>query len=271
MKTPLHSTPVSLLAVATCLSAAAAHAATLNIALNYNFNGIVHAGESGIPDFPGGYRSISDRGLDFTGGVPASPLLAPYSIVSSANTLDIVHLGNRNTVDVGGPGGGAFDAAPDGDDIGVQPSWLPAVNQSGPQTTSLGGGILLDGTSSASFLFQISNGGGSFDVVFVFEGGGSVTSTLSGVDWFNGDFAGTDSVDRGATGANNLKIEQGVVNLGASAGEVLKSITFQNRSNANAGYAIIAANVEGTAVPEPASALLVGLGGLLALRRRRGA
>ena len=31
--------------------------------LAYNFNGMVHVGEAGMPDAPNGYRGISDRGL----------------------------------------------------------------------------------------------------------------------------------------------------------------------------------------------------------------
>ncbi len=30
--------------------------------LTYNFNGMVHAGEAGVPDAPNGYRSIGNRG-----------------------------------------------------------------------------------------------------------------------------------------------------------------------------------------------------------------
>lgn len=249
------------------LASAAAHAATINIPLNYNFNGIVHAGESGAADSPTGYRSISDRGLDFTAGVPGA--LSAYSIVGSANSLDIVHLGNRATADVGGIGGGAFDPEPDGDNRGIQPTWLTSVDQSGPQVTTLAAGILLDTTSSASFLYQISNGGGTFDVVFSFQSGTTTTSQLTGLDWFNGDFLGTDNVDIGSLGANNLKIEEGTVDLSSFAGETLTAITFQNRSNVNAGYAILGANVQ--TIPEPGSLALIGLGGLLAIRRRRSA
>jgi hypothetical protein len=246
-----------------------ARAATVHIPLNYNFNGIVNAGESENPDSPTGYRSISDRGLDFTGGVPVDALLSKYSLVSTANTLDIVHLGNRNTADVGGPGGGAFDATANGDDIGTQPTWLTSVDQTGPQTTTLSSGILLAAGASSSVIYQISNGGGSFDVVFGFQGGATFTATLSGDDWYNGDYAGTDDVDNGATGANNLKIQEGTVDLSSFTGQTLTSISFQNQSNETAGYAILAANVEGTVVPEPAALALLGLGGLVTLRRRR--
>ncbi|MGK0154342.1 MAG: hypothetical protein ACI9SE_001293, partial [Neolewinella sp.] len=59
--------------VTAVIAATSANAQNIPVALNYNFNGIVHAGESGLPDALGGYRSISDRGLDFAGGVPADP------------------------------------------------------------------------------------------------------------------------------------------------------------------------------------------------------
>ncbi|MCP3915060.1 MAG: hypothetical protein GY711_05855 [bacterium] len=221
------------------LASSAAAQTTTQIALNYNFNGIVHAGEDGVPDDLAGYRSISDRGLSFAAGVPADPLLAPYSLVSTPGTLDIVHLGNRVTVD---NGNWAFDLMPNGDDIGVQPTWLANVDQSGPQTTVVNPPIVLEASSRADFLYQISNGGGSFDVTFSFQSGGSTTASLSGGDWFGGIFGGTENVDLAALGAN-LSITEGGVNLSAHAGESITQISFENRSNTNAGYAILAANV----------------------------
>lgn len=212
------------------------------IALSYNFNGIVHAGETGAPDALAGYRSISDRGLDFTAGIPNNPMLQPYALISAPNVLDIVHLGDRNTVDGGSK---IFDAVPDNDDIGVQPAWLAITDQSTPQTTTLAREILLDNASAASFLFQISNGGGSFDVTFGFRSGNPLVATLSGGDWFGGVFAATDHVDSALTGAANLSITERNVDLSAQAGRILTSITFSNRSNTNAGYAILAANVSG--------------------------
>ena len=209
------------------------------VALNYNFNGIVHDTEGSAPDDLNGYRSISDRGLNFSAGIPAEPLLDGYVLVDQAGELDIVHLGNRNTV-----AGGAhvFQATANGDDTGVQPSWLPNVDQSGPQTTTLAAPIEIAASSEAKFLYQISNGGGSFDVTFGFQGGGTGTATLSGGDWFGGTFLGTDRVDFGAPGAN-LSITEGTVDLSVAAGQILTSITFSNASNAGAGYAILACNV----------------------------
>lgn len=211
------------------------------IALNYNFNGIVHAGEAGLPDDLAGFRSISDRALDFSAGVPADPLLAPYRIVDTAGALDIVHLGNRNTVD---NGTWTFQGTANGDDIGVQPAWLPNVDQSQTQTTTLVEPILLDGLSTASLLFQISNGGGAFDVRFDFASGTSTTATINGGDWFGGAFPGTDRVDFGNPGAN-LSILERRIDLSGSNGEILTAISFENRSNLIAGYAVLAMNVSG--------------------------
>ncbi len=220
------------------------------IPLDYNFNGIVHAGEAGQPDAPNGFRSISDRALDFSSGVPNEALLNGYELVGTANTLDIVHLGNRNTVDFGNR---PFDASPDGDDFGTQPAWLANADQSSPQTTDLaasGNSIALGAAASASFLYQISNGGGSFDVTIGFLGGGSHSETLSGPDWFGGAYAARSSTDI-ATPGPNLSVTEGVIDLSAYAGQVIESISFDNGSNPNAGYAILAGRVDSDAVPAP--------------------
>ncbi|MEM9381865.1 MAG: hypothetical protein AAGB93_18055 [Planctomycetota bacterium] len=229
--------------ISTCAALAAVGSAqaqtTVQVPLAYNFNGIVHAGEAGNPDDPMGYRSISDRGLDFSTGVPADPVLAAYSIVATAGTLDIVHVGNRNTVDAGNR---AFDAMANGDPIGTQPSWLTTVDQSTPQTTVLASPILLQATSSASFLLQVSNGGGSLDVAFGFQDGSSTTRTIAAGDWFGGVLPGTGNTDE-ASPDNNLSVTEQAVDLNDSAGRTLVSISFRNPSNGNGGYAILAANV----------------------------
>ena len=99
-------------ALAGCVSTAIAQ--NLPVPLNYNFNGVIHAGEAGNADDPNGFRSISDRALDFSGGVPNDSLLNGYQLVGTPLTLDCVHLGNRNTVS-----GNlfVFDSVPDGDDV----------------------------------------------------------------------------------------------------------------------------------------------------------
>jgi len=209
------------------------------VPLNYNYNGIVHDTEGSAPDDLNGYRSISDRGLNFSNGIPAEPLLEGYSIVDTAGELDIVYLGDRNTV---AGGNFAWQPTANGDDVGVQPTWLPNSDQTGPQTTMLAAPIEVAASSEARFLYQISDGGGSFDVTFGFQSGATGTGTLSGGDWFGGTFLGTDRVDFGSPGAN-LSITEGTLDLSAAAGQILTSITFSNRSNAGAGYAIIACNV----------------------------
>ena len=254
------------------------HAAMVQIPLNYNFNGIAHAGETGAADSPSGFRSISDRALDFSAGVPNDALLNKYAVVTTAGSLDVVHLGNRNTVD---GGGFAFEGAADGDNFGIRPTWLATdaeVDQSGPQTTMLASALLLDVAGSASFIYQISNGGGDFDVVFGFTDSTTFTATLTGSDWFvggtdpggipGGFLPGTDSVDSASASGNRLRVEEMTVDLSAQAGKSLNSLTFQNRSNTSAGYAILGANV--VAVPEPGITLLSGLAalGLLGCRRR---
>ena len=209
------------------------------VPLNYNYNGIVHDTEGSAPDDLNGYRSISDRGLNFSNGIPAEPLLEGYSIVDTAGELDIVYLGDRNTV---AGGNFAWQPTANGDDVGVQPTWLPNSDQTGPQTTMLAAPIEVAASSEARFLYQISDGGGSFDVTFGFQSGATGTGILSGGDWFGGTFLGTDRVDFGSPGAN-LSITEGTLDLSAAAGQILTSITFSNRSNAGAGYAIIACNV----------------------------
>ena len=217
------------------------------IPLNYNFNGIVHAGEEFLPDAPDGYRSIADRGLNFAGGLPNDALTAPYSFVSDPNVVDMVYLGNRNAVDGGGR---AFDATADGDDIGIQPNWLTTVDQTGPQTTTLATPIAIGGISSASFLLQISNGGGTLDCTIGFQSGATTTSSIGAPDWFGGPYAGTDSTDQGRPGAG-LNLTEVTVDLSAFDGDAVTSITFSNPDNSSGGkgYAIVAGNINSGETP----------------------
>ncbi len=240
----------TLLIAVAALCAAVANAELIHIALNYNFNGMVHAGEAGMPDNPDGYRSISDRGLDLTNGVPSNPVLDNYSVLNKPFELDIVHLGNRNTVD---DGNWAFGTAPNGDNIGIQPNWLPDPDQTGPQTTIIDPPILMTGQSFAGIIFQISNGGGVFDARFHFNTGNDLRTRLFGPDWFGpfggtpniGLFPGRENVDMADPGATLLLTEE-IVDLSILEGRELLSISFENRSNLRAGYAVIAVNVEGT-------------------------
>ena len=218
----------------------------VQIPLLYNWNGIVHAGEAGLPDAPGGFRSISDRALDFTAGVPSQALLNRYALVGTPGVLDMVHLGNRNTVD---GGNWAFDPAPDNDNRGVQPSWLTNVDQTGPQVTVLPTPLPIGLFSTASVLFHVSNGGGSFDVIFTYQSARTTTRTVTGPDWFGGVHAGRDSVDRANPGSN-LNLVERTVDLSADAGETLVQIAFANRSNTNAGYGIYGVNVDAALPPK---------------------
>ena len=235
----------STLLVAVSLGTTLAAQNTVQVPLNYNFNGIVHAGEAGNPDSPNGFRSISDRALDFTNGVPASAVLQRYAIVANAGALDTVHLGNRNAVS---NGLWAFEAFPNGNNVGTRPQWLQNVNQSGPQTTNIQTPIPLGPASSASVVMQVSDGGGSCTVTFGYQSGASSIHVITAPDWFGGSLPGRDSVDRANAGVN-LNVAETVIDLSTYAGEEMTSITFSNRTNANAGYAIYGVNVE--AAPDP--------------------
>jgi hypothetical protein len=219
---------------------------TVSIALNYNFNGIAHVGETGQPDASNGFRAISDRALDFTGGLPGNPVFTRFSMVTLPGVLDMVHLGNRNTV---ANGNWAFEASPNGNNVGVQPSWLASVNQSGAQATTLAAPIAIGINSSASVLFHVSNGGGSCDVTFHYASGQSSVHSITAPDWFGGSYAGRDSVDQANAGAN-LGLAESVIDLSGDAGETLNQITFSNRSNTGAGYGIYAVNVEAEVTPQ---------------------
>lgn len=274
---------VALSSITAILATTAAFAGSpVPLTLDYNFNGMVHAGEAGLPDAPAGFRAISDRALDLTmppteGGQTFGDLSSPntgfpYDIEDGAGALDIIHLGDRNTVD---GGNWAFDAVADGDDIGIQPTWLPSSDQTSAGTT-VQPPVMLDSASEIGLLYQISNGGGDFDVTLGFDDATTVTVTLNGPDWFGPfggtpdppgpgvamqanvatDFFGTASVDQANPDAN-LIVTEAVIgaaellgDLGFDAdGKVLESITFDNRANTNGGYAILAATAVGLVVP----------------------
>lgn len=259
-----------------CLCGAAS-ADVFPIALSYNFNGMTHAGEAGQPDTPDGYRGISDRGLDLNAGPSsfgASPIVGStgltYTIVQTAGALDIVYMGDRTITD---GGNWAWDPAVDGDNIGIQPNWLPVSDQTGSQTTTLATPVTMDATSQIGVLYQVSNGGGLFDVRLGFSDGSSVSVTVAAPDWFQNQFPpapnpgvlaqlqlgvypGTQSVDRATTGAplNVTEAVIGIQNLldtgfGDYRGLDLISITFEFPSNLNAGYAIMAASASTNTTP----------------------
>ncbi len=276
--------------------------------LTPNFNGMVHPGEAGDPDAANGFRSISDRGLSIDGlagslgGTVTGGSGLNYSIETAAGVLDIVHLGDRNTVDSGLR---AFDLVADADNIGIQPSWL----QNSDQTTvvnNLVPTVTLDAGSQLGLLYQISNGGGNFDVTLGFTDASSVTVTVNGPDWFGpfngtpsppgpgvaiqqnlaGSFTGSGNTDQADPDATLLVTEAVITaaelltDLGFDVnGRELSSITFGNRSNTNSGYAVIAGAVQGAAAPPlqvpvfgPLATMVFVIGllllGLVVLRRQ---
>jgi len=237
--------PLRLLAFGLAASVAApalsAQAEIIPVPLTYNFNGIVHAGEASAPDDPDGFRSISDRGLDFKAGVPDHPLLEIYTLVDQPGVLDLVHVGNRDLV---AGGSHAFDDSADGDSVGIQPNWLSNVDQSTPQSSTLTPPIVIpDGdVTTFSFLYHISNGGGAFEVELDFVTGFDITLPVSGTDWFNGDFAGTGSVDQ-AVPNGDLKLQEFDLSLEAYAGDQLQRVTFQSPDSSDSGIAVFAATL----------------------------
>src|SRR5262249_44504950 len=160
--------------------------------------------------------------------------------------LDIVHLGNRNTVDNGNH---TFDTIPDGDNTGTQPTWLTNVDQSGAQSTALTPlNLTLDATAEIGVLYQVSNGGGNFRVTLPFTDNSSVFVTLNAPDWFQSQFpsapglgvavqhqlgvyTGTGDVDNGSTPAANLNVVEAIISaprlltdgIGNVAGKTLAS------------------------------------------------
>ena len=73
-----------------------------NIALNYNWNGIVQPAEVGLPDAGSGFRSIADRalyvdgfGTNTFGSTPIAGITGiSYTVSMTPNVPDIIHLGN---------------------------------------------------------------------------------------------------------------------------------------------------------------------------------
>ncbi len=252
----------------------------VGIELAYNFNGMVHAGEADNPDAPLGFRSISDRGLDLNRGPTAinfSPLgfeRMRYGLVREANTLDIIHIGNRNTVDGGGR---AFDLDPgDGDDIGVQPAWLPDPAQEGPHVTNLmGHNIRMGAATRFGVLYNVSNGGGGFTMTIEFDDNTTANVQLLAPDWFGdqdppapdfgvarqaqlGVFDGTGGTDVGRPDVG-LNVVEAIVSTQSLAdagvltlGKRVRSVAFGGRSSINGGFAIYALTVRDPATACPA-------------------
>ena len=170
-----------------------------------------------------------------------------YDLVDNGGQLDIVHLGNRNLVSSGNH---EFDSQVDGDNIGIQPNWLADPDQTGRQSTAINPGIQILSKADVSVVFQISNGGGSFDVVVGLDDGSEQVFTATGPDWFGpfegqpniGSFPGTNSIDRGNPG-EDLLLTESIFRVSDAAGRMINSIAFENASNFNGGVAIVGANV----------------------------
>jgi len=257
----------------------------VTVPLNYNFNGMVHAGEAGLPDAPNGFRSIADRALVLTGDADSfeialeGALAMPYAVVTQPGVFDLVHLGNRNTVDGGFY---AFDTIGPGnlDDLfvggvptanyrGVQPAWLPNSDQgSTPQTTDLTGlNLAMGADTKIGMLYHSSNGGTFFDVALTFTDETTGFYRVNAPDWFGsqnpqppfagvdlqvqvGTYAGTNNIDR-ADPDVDLNVVEAVFStagsitagIGDFTGKRLASIAFSGASNGRAGTAVFAVTV----------------------------
>ncbi|CAG0985330.1 hypothetical protein PHYC_01990 [Phycisphaerales bacterium] len=247
----------------------------LIVPLAYNWNGMVHTGEEGLPDAPDGFRSISDRALHATGAtgsLNAGTILGddfiPYEVESQAGVLDIVHLG------LSGPGSPRdWDTVADGDAMGTLPNWLSSQDQTGPQRTNLSPlNIAMGPNTRVGVLFHVSNGGGLFDCVLEFSDSTTAVLTLAAPDWYLaqdppgalpgvevqqslGTFAATQNQDLAATGAPVLNVVESVFStssifnwgLGDVNGKRLTGISFQNGNpQTSASYAVYAVTFRDT-------------------------
>jgi len=265
------------------LSASIGRAAQTPVALNYNFNGMVHnSSETGAANAedPNGFRSIADRALDLAAAnaFGSTPIVGisglNYQIVTGDHELDLVHLGHR----------GVFRPFDDvvGNDNGVFPSWLLDADHIGPQTTTINPPITLDANTDIGFLYQISNGGGSFIVTLGFADFSTVSVTLAGPDWFGtqtvaapgfgvrhqrqmGTYPSRQNTDVAAATTAVLNVIEGVISawkleadgFGSIAGRQLTYIEFSNPTfpvtpTFGRGYGILAVTV-GTDMPGPAN------------------
>jgi hypothetical protein len=245
--------------------------ADVSVPLNYNFNGMVQSGENDDPDAPNGYRSIGDRGMRLTGAVGSLEVGLegttgiPYTLITDAGVVDIVHLGDRNTVDGGNK---PWDLEADGDEIGTQPAWLIDSNQSVPQVTntSVLGAVMQAGTK-IGVLFNASNGGTTFDMNIGFSDGSTATVQVDAPDWYGlqnvdgptagvesqrsmGTYTAAENVDIGSTGVD-LNIVEAIVSYeslvaggqGDFAGRQIVSVSFSNAQSTIPGIGIYAMTI----------------------------
>ena len=133
------------------------------IDLDYNWNGMVHSGEEsvGFADDPDGFRAMSDRAMRFgqadsLGGESLS-LTTPggmYEFEGAEGVLDIVMVGTRAA-----NGQIGWDAVPDGDEWGIQPSWDPTGGSAvSIESTTAVGPVMADQNFKLSFLYNASIG-----------------------------------------------------------------------------------------------------------------
>ncbi|HRW52089.1 MAG TPA: hypothetical protein P5081_04335, partial [Phycisphaerae bacterium] len=241
------------------------------VQLNYNWNGMVHTGEDGMPDDPDGYRSFGDRGMivghsQSLGGVTSvftSGNLTYQLETRGTPQLDTVHVGYRGSV---------WDLAVDGDDIGIAPSWDPTANMDGKfvasSTSTFAPSPVLNSSFELGVVYNASEGGGQFNMTLGFMDSSTVSVRLHSPDWFaNGNgapnaplsgvasqtlFAGPLSSGdgfRGAAGFDSgnldqpLNATQAVVTAASLlsgqsfdvTGKRLTSITFDNWAPTNVG------------------------------------
>ncbi len=249
------------------------------VPLAYNFNGMVHEGEAEQPDRLSGFRSLSDRALRLT-GTPGSievglegPSSIPYSVVTEPGVLDLVQLGDRNTVDNGNWQFDTIVGNPDGDlgtrnFVGVQPEWLPDSNNSDPQTTDLTPLALAMGSSTKiGVIYQASNGGTTFSCTLGFDNGETASVLLNCPDWFGdqdpqaagagvelqqqlGLYFGAGDADNG-TPSVDLNVVEAVISTQSLitagwpdfTGRPLQSITFSDSFSQVADVGIFAATI----------------------------
>ena len=246
--------------------------------LAWNWNGMLHHGEIGAPS-ANGYRSISDRGIDLRASPAAG--LAPvavtgpsglvYELAPDTQAPDLVHLGNRNTVDNGSK------------PLASVPDWLPDPDQTGPQTSAFEP-LLLGPDDAIGILYHASNGGGRFAVTLGFASGDPVEVIVDATDWFApsnpmpeaptagvahqttaGVMPGLGGIDNPVSDAS-LVLNEAVISVAELlqdgvadvAGRELVSLTFSDRFNPNSGYAVYAAAYgAGTSPSVPQAHLLV--------------
>ncbi|HLP82781.1 MAG TPA: hypothetical protein VK157_00390, partial [Phycisphaerales bacterium] len=223
---------------------------------------------------PDGFRSISDRALDVSGDIGtinAGPILGTnslnYSVSSTANAFDIVHLGSTGVTGSVRP----WDTVVDTDNLGIRPNWLTTLDQSTPQrTNTVPLQIGMDTNTTVGVLYNISNNGGAFDMTLEFNDNSSVTVRLAGPDWFQsqtvaapgagvevqrqlGTYAASQAIDTATLGAPQLNVVEAVFStqslinagLGDHTGKRITAITFKNPVPATRGYAIYAVTMRG--------------------------